>query len=155
MVLDARLRHSDVWACRRRARSLTLRMTMQCWTAGGRLMRRRPRGGAVRLSLGLSSCQGCQALSGTVRGTVRPLSRPLSRFTVNTVKPLSGLCQVILTVTMCGSCQDCQAGLCQAVRAVRRCQGMPTPAGRAPRRVLGGQDWINVGGSWLPRGLGM
>ena len=41
------------------------------------------------LSPGLSSCQGCQVLSGAVRGTVRPLSRPLSRSTVNTVKPLS------------------------------------------------------------------
>ena len=30
----------------------------------------------------------------------------------------------------------------------RRCQGMPTPAGRGPRRVLGGQDgsmWVRAG----------
>ena len=96
----------------------------------------------------LSSCQGCQALSGAVRGTVRPLSRPLSRSTVNTVRPLSGHCQVILTVTTRLTCQDCQAGLCQAVRAVRRCHGMPTPAWRCPRRVLGGQDgsmWVGAG----------
>ena len=49
---------------------------------------------------------------------------------------------------MCLTCQDCQAGLCQAVRAVRRCQGMPTPAGRGHRRVLGGQDgsmWVRAG----------
>ena len=55
---------------------------------------------------------------------------------------------MILTETMRVHCQDCQAGLCQAVRAVRRCQGMPTPAGRGPRRVLGGQDgsmWVGAG----------
>ena len=73
---------------------------------------------------------------------------PLSRSTVNTVRPLSGHCQVILTVTTRVHCQDCQAGLCQAVRAVSHCHGMPTPAGRGPRRVLGGQDgsmWVRAG----------
>ena len=100
------------------------------------------------MSPGLSSCQGCQALSSAVKGTIKPLSRPLSRSTVNTVKPLSGHCQVILTVTTRVCCQDCQAGLCQAVRAVSHCHGMPTPAGRGPRRVLGGQDgsmWVGAG----------
>ena len=87
-----------------------------------------------KMSPGLSSCQGCQVLSGTVKGTVTPLSRPLSRSTVNTVRPLSGHCQVILTVTMrvaVKTVKPASVKLSRLSSAVKAC--LPLPGG-----VLGG-----------------